>query len=159
LSLCSLPVPKQLEESLRSRLHRPAGHLPDLAVCASHRSFCFSLLRKSFLCCRGLLELSRRQETALPSLEGHQGRHQFACHGQRGPVAVASAVPGRTAGAAPGCSAARDAHFVLLVSRLDSGGRLPDHFPVLVQEHDRCGRTLISAGSGQGFETNRPHHR
>jgi hypothetical protein len=34
LSLCSLPVPKQFEESLGSCLLRPAGHLRDLAVCA-----------------------------------------------------------------------------------------------------------------------------
>jgi hypothetical protein len=36
LSLCSLPVPKQSEESLGSCLRRPAGNLRDLAVCASH---------------------------------------------------------------------------------------------------------------------------
>ena len=35
LSLCSLPVPKQFEESLRSRLPRPGGDLRDLAACAS----------------------------------------------------------------------------------------------------------------------------
>src|ERR1700679_395300 len=35
LSLCSLPVPKQFEESLGSRLRRPAGDLRDLAACAS----------------------------------------------------------------------------------------------------------------------------
>jgi hypothetical protein len=36
LSLCSLPVPKQSEESLGSCLRRPAGNLRDLAVCAWH---------------------------------------------------------------------------------------------------------------------------
>ena len=35
LSLCSLPVPKQFEESLGSRLRRPGGDLRDLAACAS----------------------------------------------------------------------------------------------------------------------------
>ena len=35
LSLCSLPVPKQYEVSLGSRLRRPAGDLRDLAACAS----------------------------------------------------------------------------------------------------------------------------
>jgi hypothetical protein len=35
LSLDSLPVPKQSEESLGSRLRRPAGNLRDLAACAS----------------------------------------------------------------------------------------------------------------------------
>ena len=35
LSLCSLPVPKQLEEGLGSCLRRPGGHLRDLAACAS----------------------------------------------------------------------------------------------------------------------------
>jgi|HubBroStandDraft_2_1064218.scaffolds.fasta_scaffold206972_2 hypothetical protein len=35
LSLCCLRVPKQYEESLVSRLRRPAGHLRDLAACAS----------------------------------------------------------------------------------------------------------------------------
>jgi hypothetical protein len=35
LSLCSLPVPKQSEESLGSCLRRPAGHMRDLAACAS----------------------------------------------------------------------------------------------------------------------------
>jgi hypothetical protein len=35
LSLDSLPVPKQYEESLGSRLRRPAGDLRDLAACAS----------------------------------------------------------------------------------------------------------------------------
>jgi hypothetical protein len=34
-SLDSLPVPKQYEESLGSRLRRPAGDLRDLAACAS----------------------------------------------------------------------------------------------------------------------------
>jgi hypothetical protein len=35
LSLDSLPVPKQFEESHGSRLRRPAGNLRDLAACAS----------------------------------------------------------------------------------------------------------------------------
>ena len=35
LSLCCLRVPKQYEESLVNRLRRPAGHLRDLAACAS----------------------------------------------------------------------------------------------------------------------------
>ena len=48
LSLCSLPVPKQTEESLGSRLRRPGGDLRDLAACASIDPDVFSLLRKGF---------------------------------------------------------------------------------------------------------------
>ena len=44
LSLCSLPVPKQFEESLGSCLLRPAGNLRDLAVCASCDPDVFPLL-------------------------------------------------------------------------------------------------------------------
>src|SRR5579862_3111407 len=43
LSECSLPVPKQLEESLGSTyLLRSVGNRRDLAVCASMILFCFS---------------------------------------------------------------------------------------------------------------------
>lgn len=35
LSLCSLPVPKQMVDSLGSCLRRPADQLRDLAACAS----------------------------------------------------------------------------------------------------------------------------
>jgi hypothetical protein len=48
LSLCSLPVPKQTEESLGSRFRRPAGNLRDLAACASIDPDAFSLPRKGF---------------------------------------------------------------------------------------------------------------
>jgi hypothetical protein len=47
LSLCSLPVPKQSEESLESCLRRPAGDVRDLAACASSDPD-ISLLRKGF---------------------------------------------------------------------------------------------------------------
>ena len=48
LSLCSLPVPKQLVESLGSCLRRPAGHLRDLAACASSNPDVFPFFRKGF---------------------------------------------------------------------------------------------------------------
>ena len=48
LSVCSLPVPKQTEGSLGSCLRRPAGHLRDLAVCASHDPDVFPFLWKGF---------------------------------------------------------------------------------------------------------------
>ena len=48
LSLCSLPVPKQTEESLGSCLRRPAGHLRDLAACAPSDPDVFSLAGRGF---------------------------------------------------------------------------------------------------------------
>ena len=48
LSLCSLPVPKQLEESLGSNLRRPDGDLRDLAACALHGPDVFPSLARGF---------------------------------------------------------------------------------------------------------------
>jgi hypothetical protein len=48
LSLCSLPVPKQCKESLRSHLHRPGDLLQDLAACAPKNPDVFLLLRRIF---------------------------------------------------------------------------------------------------------------
>jgi hypothetical protein len=48
LSLCSLPVPKQLEESLGSSLRRPGGNLRDLAACASIDPDIFPFLGRVF---------------------------------------------------------------------------------------------------------------
>jgi len=53
LSLCSLPVPKQSEESLGSCLRRPAGDVRDLAVCAS-MILMFFLIGKVFQAAVGL---------------------------------------------------------------------------------------------------------
>ena len=48
LSLCSLPVPKQSEESLGSCLRRPAGDLRDLAGCTSRDPDVFPFSGKFF---------------------------------------------------------------------------------------------------------------
>ena len=104
-SFCSLPVPKQLEESLRSRLLRPAGYLRDVAVCASHRSFCFSLLRKGFYAAAVCLNspagrklLCRLSTATICATSLRAPQPAWPC------CRRLSAAPGRTAQPVPGCS-------------------------------------------------------
>src|SRR5579872_3965819 len=89
LSLCSLPVPKQLEESLgRTCLLRSVGNRRDLAVCASVILFYF---RSRFL--RGFASpLLCRDELAVLAIHGQQPGYYLAGHGQRRPVPVVASL-------------------------------------------------------------------
>ena len=89
LSLCSLPVPKQLERGLGSRLLRPGGQLQDLAACASNDPvFAFSLLGKVLRNCLACQRFGRH-EVLLPALHRKHVGHQLSGHSECGSVGIA----------------------------------------------------------------------
>lgn len=66
LSLCSLPVPKQCEESLGSFLRRPGDLLQDLAACAPNNLDVFVFLyEEKLLRCPGWHEPAGRDEVCV----------------------------------------------------------------------------------------------
>ena len=92
LSLCSLPVPKQFEESLRSETSfAQSPNVRDLAACASIDPdvFVLSLSGKVFTLPRSA-EFSRRHEILLSALDRHHVADHLPGHGKRGPVGISS---------------------------------------------------------------------
>ncbi len=91
LSLCSLPVPKQFRESLRSLT--PFAQSPNGGTWQpAHRNNpdVFSLLRKVFSCCRGGSEFLGRHEILPPAIHREQICNQFPGHGKCSPIRVSS---------------------------------------------------------------------
>jgi hypothetical protein len=91
LSLCSLPVPKQCKESLRSLLRRRGDLRQDLAVCASNDLdvLFFHLSGKVLRCC-GWHELAGRGEFCFAPVYGQQICHHLSGNRQRCPIGISS---------------------------------------------------------------------
>src|SRR5215471_6392297 len=93
LSWCSLPVPKQFVESLRS-LRSFAQSATGGTWQSAHRMilmFCPFPYQERFLRCRGLLESLGRHEVLFSAFHGQHVGHHLPGHRQGGPVGVPSA--------------------------------------------------------------------